>query len=181
MLRAGDENAAAAIWSRYCERLSLVAKKLVGNANHRLIDEEDLVLDTLATVFRRVADGQFDDVGDRKSLWFLLLRVVQRKAIANYRYEQSAKRQPTRTLKGDTAVSANDLTCVDLPPDLVVEFRESIGAMFAKLDDDEMRKIAALKLEGYFNQEVAEMTGWSVATVERRLRLIRRRWADETN
>jgi DNA-directed RNA polymerase specialized sigma24 family protein len=55
---------------------------------------------------------------------------------------------------------------------------ESLSQLLAALDPD-LRQIALLKLEGRTNEEIATLTGRSLATVERRLRLIRRRWKEE--
>ena len=46
------------------------------------------------------------------------------------------------------------------------------------LDDDELRRIAVCKLEGWSNYEIAQHLGCAVFTVERRLRLIRAIWKD---
>jgi DNA-directed RNA polymerase specialized sigma24 family protein len=46
------------------------------------------------------------------------------------------------------------------------------------LDDDSLRQIARLKLEGYTNEEIAERLGIVERTVERRLNRIRRQWME---
>jgi RNA polymerase sigma factor (sigma-70 family) len=177
MLKDGDQDAAAAIWTRYFEQLTDVAKKIMATHPNGVTDEEDLALDTLATVFRRVAAGQLERVNDRQSLWFLLLGVVRRKAIGRLRYEHSAKRDRKRQSELDHEQErAFDYVEALGRPDAQAETRESIELLFSLLDDDEMRKIAALKLEGYNNYEIAHITDWSVATVERRLKIIRTRW-----
>jgi DNA-directed RNA polymerase specialized sigma24 family protein len=47
----------------------------------------------------------------------------------------------------------------------------------SRLPDDELRQIALGKLEGYTNEEIATQIEVAPATVERRLRLIRKHWA----
>ena len=47
------------------------------------------------------------------------------------------------------------------------------------LEDDNLRKIALWKMEGCTNQEVADRLGYALTTVERRLRLTRKRWEKE--
>ena len=44
------------------------------------------------------------------------------------------------------------------------------------LRDDTQREIARLRLEGYENTEIAEKTGVSLRSVERKLKLIRETW-----
>ena len=56
----------------------------------------------------------------------------------------------------------------------------TMGASFMDgLADEELRQIALWKMEGHTNEEIASELGCALATVERRLRLIRRRWEKE--
>ena len=45
--------------------------------------------------------------------------------------------------------------------------------------NDELRKIAIAKLEGFSTDEITHSIGRSIPTVERRLRLIRDTWQQE--
>jgi DNA-directed RNA polymerase specialized sigma24 family protein len=51
--------------------------------------------------------------------------------------------------------------------------------LLARLDDEELREIALLKLQGFTNEEIAARIGRALPTVERRLRLIRQTWKEE--
>jgi DNA-directed RNA polymerase specialized sigma24 family protein len=55
---------------------------------------------------------------------------------------------------------------------------EECRRLLGRLDDD-LRALALLKMEGYTNEEIASRLGRSRATVERKLRLIRRAWEAE--
>jgi DNA-directed RNA polymerase specialized sigma24 family protein len=48
-----------------------------------------------------------------------------------------------------------------------------------KLPNSEYRAIALWKMQGHPNEEIAARLGCAVATVERRLRVIRRLWEKE--
>ena len=48
--------------------------------------------------------------------------------------------------------------------------------LFAELQDGELQAIAAAKMEGASNEEIAAQLKCSQRTVERRLRLIRDKW-----
>ena len=41
-----------------------------------------------------------------------------------------------------------------------------------------LRQLAVWKMEGYTNQQIADLLGCSLATVERKLALIRATWKD---
>jgi DNA-directed RNA polymerase specialized sigma24 family protein len=59
-------------------------------------------------------------------------------------------------------------------PERLVSLRE----LFARLDGD-MQRIVALKLDGCTNEQIAQRLNRSVATIERRLRLLRDEWTQE--
>ena len=48
------------------------------------------------------------------------------------------------------------------------------------LDDELLQAVAIDRLQGYTNQEIAARQDWSLSTIERCLRLIRKRWERET-
>jgi DNA-directed RNA polymerase specialized sigma24 family protein len=56
---------------------------------------------------------------------------------------------------------------------------ESVQALLATLPDKQLQEIALAKVEGFTNQEVAQKLGCSLATVERRLKMIRLIWEKE--
>ena len=51
--------------------------------------------------------------------------------------------------------------------------------MLGLLRDDRLREIAVWRMEGYTVAEIAEQLGISVRAVERKLQLIRAKWARE--
>jgi DNA-directed RNA polymerase specialized sigma24 family protein len=59
---------------------------------------------------------------------------------------------------------------------MMVEERQRLLEL---LDDPDLEALAVAKMEGYTNEEIAERFGCSVRTVERRLRLIRKKWQQE--
>ena len=63
-------------------------------------------------------------------------------------------------------------------PDFPVIVAEECERLLGQLDS-ELREIALRKLADTKNKEIAEQLGCSVATVERRLHLIRKTWQSE--
>jgi len=51
--------------------------------------------------------------------------------------------------------------------------------LFEKLADDSLREVVRLRLEGYSNDEIARALNCGLRTVERKLAVIRKRWAAE--
>jgi DNA-directed RNA polymerase specialized sigma24 family protein len=64
-------------------------------------------------------------------------------------------------------------------PGFAAEMAEQCEQLLARLPSDELRQIALRKLEGYTNEEIGGQINTALATVERRLRLIRKHWASD--
>jgi len=71
------------------------------------------------------------------------------------------------------------LTAREPGPELTVQMAEAYRQLMDRLDDASLQALAAAKMEGCTNQELAQRLGCSVRTVERRLRLIRDVWRAE--
>ncbi len=56
---------------------------------------------------------------------------------------------------------------------------EQQAVLFRRLRNDTLREIARLRISGYSNGEIAEATGVSLRSVERKLGVIRETWSDE--
>jgi RNA polymerase sigma factor (sigma-70 family) len=178
-VRTGDGQALTQLWSRYYQRLVLLARRRLGPAHHGLCDEEDIAAEAMHSFFRRARNGSFPELGNREDLWRLLAAITKRKAISQLRRD---RRQLDRAVRegeslgwesgsddfsraGEHGWTAEDQVC----------FRETLSYLLAGLNDD-LRQIAVSRLQGYTLVEIAAQIGRSVPTVERRLRVIRERW-----
>jgi DNA-directed RNA polymerase specialized sigma24 family protein len=56
---------------------------------------------------------------------------------------------------------------------------EECQRLLERLADPGLEALAAAKMEGCTNEEIAQRFRCSVRTIERRLRLIRKKWEDE--
>jgi DNA-directed RNA polymerase specialized sigma24 family protein len=62
-------------------------------------------------------------------------------------------------------------------PATLAELKEGFQNMLDALEDETLQKIAIWSMEGYTNQEIATRIGRSLSSVDRKLRLIRGKWA----
>ena len=187
-LKAGHEAAATDLWNHFYTRLVAMARRKLRGAPRRAADEEDVVLDAFDSLFRRAKEGRFPKLRDRDDLWRLLITITERKALNQWRDGTRQKRGSGKVL-GESAFFQKDSSTNGVGIDRVVgpeptpEFAavmtESVQRLLDLLTDDELRKIALLKLEGYTNEEIAAEIHRAVPTVERRLRLIRSKWNDD--
>lgn len=170
-VKAGEESAAAHLWQRYQPQLLDIARRKL-NGGRGPGDEEDVVVDALASFFQRTKGGRFPDLQDREGLWRLLVTITNRKAINQIAHENRQKRG-SGNKPGQLHEEATPQTSPDAAPDHAMIVAESLAALLESLSSDELREIAMAKLEGCSNQEIADQINYSVPTVERRLRLIR--------
>ncbi|MDP6446247.1 MAG: sigma-70 family RNA polymerase sigma factor [Pirellulaceae bacterium] len=174
-LRSGDDNATGHIWARYYERvLRFAARRLKGTARGAE-DEEDVVSQAFLSFFRRAQDQQFPDMVDRDDLWRVLLSITRRKAIDQVRRQQRQKRGGAE-LEQAESVSLDQLVADKLGPIQSLIDLELVEHYLQSLEDAGLEEIAKCKLDGHTNVEIAARIQRSVPTVERRLRLIRRKW-----
>jgi DNA-directed RNA polymerase specialized sigma24 family protein len=188
-LKAEDRDAAEKLWQRYFERLVHVARGRLRGARVAR-DEEDVALSALASFFEGAAEGRFPQLKDRSGLWPLLVTITARKASKVLRHERSRRRGGGRVRGGSALVGVPDPNTpqafdqiIGQAPasDFIAQVADEWRRLMERLGDDELRALAAWKMEGLTNVEIAAKLGCSRLTVLRRLRLIRRIWEEEVS
>jgi RNA polymerase sigma factor (sigma-70 family) len=174
-------------WRRYRIRLLGFIRKTLGAGKSRFYDEDDLVQITFENFFDGVSDGKIDDWG-RRDPWPLLAVIARRKMVDCFHYEHRRKRGGGRVKNesslprksGAAAESSLSQLVVDPnSPATDVAWEEQYGKLLDKLNDASLRRVATLKVDGYKNEEIAELMNCSRATVCRRLSTIRELWRDD--
>ena len=185
-LRVGDVDVAhQEIWKRYFRRLTALAEMKLGSAPRGAEDEEDVALSALRSFFSGVADGRFPKLDDRNNLWSLLAKITACKAI-NQRNRQLALKRGGGAVRTESALGGGDasgrfdqlanLVDEELTPDFMAAVNEECQLLMNRLPDDQFRRIARMKLEGYTNAEIAADLGVVERTIERKLEIIRGIW-----
>ena len=177
-LKQGDGEAAGRLWESYFERLVHLAHAHLHGVKRGAADEEDVALSAFDSLCRGVATGRFPKLDDRDDLWQLLVRITVCKAVDLRQFEARQKRGGGRTHSlSDLPDECRALLSGDEPsPELAAQLAEEYTLMMNQLGNPMLRDLAQWKLEGYTNHEIASRLGCAVATVERKLRLIRRIW-----
>lgn len=187
-LKDGDESAAQRLWDRYFHNLAALAGKRLQNIPRLPSDGEDVALSAMHSLWEGVNAGRFPDLSDRDSLWKLLVAITVRKAQHVVRDEFRQKRGGGK-LVGESALlnrseveaGARGLELVldrEPTPEFVAQMEEEMQRLFDLLPDEELRQIAAFKVQGVTSEEIAKRIDKALATVERRLKLIRSLWAE---
>ncbi len=187
-VKEGDSDAARKIWQRYFPELVRLARKKLQGMRRGMADEEDVALSAMNSFCDAARNDRFPDLCDRHGLWRLLLRMTARKAVDLARHERRQRRGGGH-VRGDSIMDRPGQTggrqafaqvVGDVPtPEFAACMAEQCGRLLNLLDDGQLRTLAIAKMEGYENREIAERLECSVRTVERRLQLIRAKWAEE--
>jgi DNA-directed RNA polymerase specialized sigma24 family protein len=176
-LTAGDGEVAQNLWERYfCRMVDLARNKLRASVR-AAADEEDVALSAFHSFCRAAAEKRFPRLANRDDLWQLLVVLTARKAIDQRKYDSRRKRAASATRHLDDAALE---TVIGTAPDpaFAALVADEFRALMDRLDDPQLREIALRKLEGYTNEEIADLLQCTVRTVGRRLALIRDLWHD---
>ena len=184
-LRAGDAEAARALWERYFDRLVRLARRRLAVNRGADADEEDAALGAFATLCDALARGRFDQLHDRDDLWRLLVVITARKAGAQTDRRRALKRGGDRFRvdpgdRPETPPTGLDRFPDDGPtPEFAALVAEQYRRLLDRLGNDELRQIAVWRLEGYDVNEIAARLGCARRTIARRLDLIRQLWGED--
>jgi RNA polymerase sigma factor (sigma-70 family) len=187
-LKGGDPAAARKLWELYFDRLLRLVNRKLPRHLRRAFDEEDVALSAFKSLCAGVVEGRFPQLEDRGNLWNVLVVIAARKAQAYLRHHNRRKRGGGQVL-GESGVRrpSDDLGPVGLEeivgaeptPEFAAQVAEEYQRLLGALGDDDLRNIAVLKMQGYNVEEIAERSGSTRRTIERRLQIIRRTWSEK--
>lgn len=176
-LKQGDDQAAQAIWERFFQRLTAVARKRLGSLPKRVADEEDLALSALNALCTGAREGRFRQLENRSDLWQILVMITVRK-VSNARRKQAIRQE-----RGESALDVTEgepqffaELLESAPSDQLVDSMSACCEEMLAMLNEKLREVALLKLAGHTNLEVARLRQRSVKTIERYLKLIRAEW-----
>jgi DNA-directed RNA polymerase specialized sigma24 family protein len=185
-LKAGDPVAAQPLWERYFERMvRLARRRLAGRPAARGVeDEEDAALSAFESFCEGAVRGQYPRLADRDDLWRLLVVITARKASALVQRHRALKRGgglglATGAAGPDASPEIDDVIGREPTPEFALMVAEEYTRLLDRLGNDDLRRVAQWRLEGYSNDEIAERLGCARRTVARRLELIRLAWQAE--
>lgn len=182
-LKAGNETALQQLWERYFHRLVGLASRRLGDVPRLPADGEDVALSAFNSFYQGMLRGSFPLLDDRNNLWRVLVTLTGRKAARLVRDEQAEKRGGG-LVAGETSVPEGvgswpgfeNLISSEPTPEFAALVDDECRRLLSLLPEDEQRNVAILKMEGYTSEEIAKKLGRSLATIERKLRVIRTVW-----
>ncbi len=187
-VRVGDEAATAVLWETYFQQLVRIAAKRLPINLRRSGDEEDIAISAFHSFIAGVRRDQFPELSGPDNLWGLLITLTSRKSQAHLRRQTRQKRgggnvrgesvfvDRTGDLKG---AGIGGVSGGEQPADVHAELAEACDVLLDQLDDEQLKQIAIMRMDGYLVDEIAKRLELSKRAVERRLQLIRRIWSEE--
>ena len=186
-IKRGSPDATEVIWDRYFPQLVQLAREKLRGLPSRMADEEDVALSALDSFCRGAQRGRFPDLADRQGLWRLLFQITLHKAAELARHERRQIRGGGR-VQGESALDGSgsapgghglsQIAGDVVSPEFAAIMADQCRRLLQCLEPD-LQSLALAKMEGYSNEELAQRTGRSLRTVERRLHLIRRKWEEQ--
>jgi DNA-directed RNA polymerase specialized sigma24 family protein len=125
-------------------------------------------------------------VSRRDDLWWLLLGITRQK-VADYVRRETAQKRGSSQIQSESTLTPRenqpfllDQLLGDEPsPEFLAILNEQNEYLLNLLRDDQLRRIAIWRIEGYTVEEIGMLLTVSARTVERKLRLIRSSWSKE--
>lgn len=182
-LQCGRRENADQIWNHFYSRLVTLARKKLHSRVRRVVDEEDVALKAIDECFRQLEAGRYPPLTDRDNLWALLAKMTERRALNANRNEFCEKRGGGRVRGESVFLQRDDSICFgadatparEPTPEMAAQLAENYEERLLQLDRTQ-REVAVYKMQGFKNAEIAAKLKCSIASVERKLRLIRDSW-----
>jgi DNA-directed RNA polymerase specialized sigma24 family protein len=185
-LKAGDSQAFRQLWERYFAQLVELVRKRIRSGAARVADEEDVALSAFNSFYAGIGQGRFPRLEDRDDLWQVLLLLTRQKAVNLLKHETTQKRGGGKVrhfsaLANDDSAAEAFAAMIGAEPaaDFAAEVAEECRQLLDSLGDERLRDLAICTMEGYSHEEIAGRMQCSLATVERKLKLIRSLWSRE--
>ena len=174
-LRAGDEDAATAIFNRYVHRLVALARSRLDRVMQQKVDPEEIANSALGSFFRACAEGKFELEG-WDSIWEVLLVITLRKCGRRVEYFRAKRRNVAQEAPpgatDDPDVLGWAAIAREPTPEEAVMLGETVDEVMRSLHERE-RPILVLALQGCTLPEISQQISRTERTVYRVLRRIK--------
>ena len=169
----GSESAADRLFQRYVNRLSQLARSRLTPRVASRVDPEDIVMSAWRSFFVGSRKNQFA-VNRSGDLWALLTRITLYKL---YRTVERHTAQRRSVNQETSALSGTFVSDREPAPDEAVALSDYVEQLLGSLGPRD-RRIAELRLQGEFMDNIAVTVGCSEKTVRRSLAALRAQLAD---
>jgi DNA-directed RNA polymerase specialized sigma24 family protein len=176
-LKRGGDAAAQPLWEHYFDRLVRLARSRLRKLRGQRAfgDAEDAALSAFDSFCQGAKRGQYPQLKDRDDLWRLLVVITKRKVADQVRAEMAKKRGEGKVLGGE---GLDHFVDPEPSPEFAAMMADEVRYRLNALGDERSRRIVAMRMEGYTDDEIARHLGYTRRTVQRELALIRKEWSE---
>ena len=178
----GDSKATDEIWKQYYQRMVRLADRRMSRLK-RVYDAEDAALSAMNSFFSGIQKGRFRELNSRHNLW-KILAVITARTIARRTKEQMRQKRGGGNIRGESvffnsgqdsnlAHGIHQVAGAEPTPEYAAALVDHYNSMLSKLDKDDLREYAELRLEGLTVEEIANAKGCCKRTVMRKLARIK--------
>jgi RNA polymerase sigma-70 factor (ECF subfamily) len=169
--RAGDEQAASALWRRYAEQLISLARTRLSKKLARHVDPEDLVQSAYGSFFVAARTDRYilRQSGD---LWRLLVAITLHKLQKQFRRHSALKRDMSHESSIEESNNLLKLFAREPSPEEAAALADELDHLMGQIKPS-ARDIVELCLQGYQVNEIAAITGKHEGTVRRNLQQVK--------
>lgn len=179
---SGEEEALQRLWHRFYQKLVGFADRRVRPVSAGMIDGEDIAQSVFRSLWLAAKEGRLNDVKNLDQIWWILVAIAERKCISHARRGNTIKRGGTHirvSLDSPEVQECQVLLSSCLTAEYALSFGEEIHRLIHLLTDETSRQIAIQRIADRSIEEIAKSLTLSTATVNRKLRIIRRVWKDQ--
>lgn len=177
--RENSGELSAAEWSALMHKLARQAERSLWWMRKGTVSADDTVMSTLRTYLRQADTGELPPPSDPDSLWPVLEKQLSRKidkAAATQRYLKNKRAvrysEMAPQLDGRPAETGFSHPGTS-PEDVEAYVEQALSLLSEEIADEQLLRIARLKLECHTTAEIAEIIELSEHQVRRRLSQIR--------
>jgi RNA polymerase sigma-70 factor (ECF subfamily) len=174
-LDAGEEDAAAEVFTRFARRLIGLARSRLDTRVRQKVDPEDVVQSVFRSFFLRQAEGRWD-LRSWDGLWALLTLITLRKCSRRAGHFRAARRDVQREVNSapeSENAGAWQALAREPTPEEAVLLTEVVENLLSGLPLPRDRQILELALQGEAASEIARQARCSERTVQRVLGRVR--------
>lgn len=174
-----DDKLSTEEWSALMHLLAKQAEHSLRWMRKGTASTDDTVMSTLRTYLRQANQGELPPPTDPDSLWPVLEKQLERKidaakATQGYKKNRMAVRYSELAPSADGLAAENAFVSQSTSPEQVEAYVDQAMQLLTEtIEEEELLRIAQMKLECYSVEEIAETTGLSDHQVRRRLARIK--------
>jgi RNA polymerase sigma-70 factor (ECF subfamily) len=175
-LRAGDQEAATAVFSRFSRRLIGLARRHLDGRLRDKLDPEDVMQSVFRSFFAAQAEKEFD-LENWDNLWSLLVVITLRKCGHKIAYFCAARRDVQREQMPpavDESIAEWEAIAQDPTPSHAMMLADAVELIMNRLESPRERQILELSLQGCTPVEISARVGRTERTVQRVLARVRK-------